>query len=130
MANAFCRRRSDVQIASMRFHALMDEEMQKRIQDDPITDPRGGRALGFWGWTDRRDAATACRLAIEKNWAGHEAFFISDDETALAIPTVEAIAAVYPGVELRKALPGFASALDNAKAKRILGWEHTADWVR
>ena len=129
MADAFCRRR-DMQIASMRFHALMDEETQENLQMKPITDPTGRQAMGYWGWTDRQDAARACRLAIEKDWAGHEAFFINGRDTILSIPTEEAIELAYPGVPMKKSLPGFASALDASKAERILGWVHETEWAR
>lgn len=83
-----------------------------------------------WGWTDLQDAARACRLAIEKDWRGHEVFFINGDETKLSIPTLEAIVRVYPGVPLRKPLDGFASVLDTSKAERIMGWVHETQWVR
>jgi len=116
MANAFCRRR-EVQIAGMRLHALMDDETQRKRPD-------------FWGWTDFQDAARACRFAIEKDWSGHEAFFINGDETTLSIPTLEAIVRVYPGVPLRRPLDGFASVLDTSKAERIMGWVHETQWVR
>ncbi|MEX0763453.1 MAG: NAD(P)-dependent oxidoreductase [Dehalococcoidia bacterium] len=129
MADAFCRRR-DMQIASMRFHALMDEETQRAQQEKPITGATGRRSMGFWGWTDRQDAARACRLAIEKDWTGHEAFFINGRDTVLSIPTEEAIEQAYPGVPLKNLLPGFASALDTSKAERILGWVHEAEWKR
>lgn len=129
MADAFCRRR-DMQIASMRFHALMDEETQRVQQAMPNDDPHGNRSRGFWGWTDRQDAAIACRLAIEKDWTGHEPFFINGDETTLNIGTQEAVDVVYPGVPIRKPLTGFTSAIDNSKAKALLGWEHKTQWVR
>lgn len=129
MADAFCRRRS-MQIASMRFHALMDEERQRALQANPITNPGGRQAMGFWGWTDRGEAARACRLAIEKDWEGHEAFFINGRDTILALPTEEAIKQVYPGSQIRKPLPGYTSALDPSKAERILGWRHEKEWRR
>ena len=80
--------------------------------------------MDFRGWTDLQDAVRACRLAIEKDWRGHEVFFINGDETTLSIPTLEAIVHVYPGVPLRKPLDGFASVLDTSKAERIMGWVH------
>ena len=84
--------------------------------------------MGFWGWVDRRDAARACRLAIETDWQGHEVFFINGAETTLTIPTEEALAAAYPGVPLRRPLPGFASPLDISKAARILDWAPEHSW--
>ena len=82
------------------------------------------------GWTDRRDAARACRLSVEKDWQGHEAFFINARDTNLSIPTEQAIELAFPGVTMKKPLPGFASALDTSKAERILGWRHEAEWAR
>ena len=74
--------------------------------------------------------AKACRLAVEKHWAGHEAFFINGRDTVLSIPTEEAIEKAYPGTPFKKPLPGFASAIDTTKAERILGWVHEKEWVR
>lgn len=131
MAAAFCRRR-EMQIASLRFHALLDSEEQREAQQRPVTDPtdQRGRAKSFWGWTDRSDAARACRLAIERDWSGHEAFFINGTETVLAIPTTQAIDIAYPGVPLRKPLEGFASAIDASKAAAVLGWVQETQWMR
>ena len=131
MAGAFCRRRQ-MQIASLRFHALLDADEQRQEQRLAISDPaeERGRSTSFWGWADRGDAARACRLALEAEWTGHEAFFINGDETVLAMETREAIERVYPGVALRAPLDGFASAIDNAKAERLLGWRHETRWVR
>lgn len=127
MADAFCRRRP-LQIASMRFHGLWDEERARRYRADPRESADDRSAMGFWGWVDRRDAARACRLAIEIGWQGHEVFFINGAETTLAIPTEEALAYAYPGVPLRRPLPGFTSPLDISKAERILGWVPEHSW--
>ena len=107
MAAAFCRRR-EMQIASLRFHALLDSEEQREAQQRPVTDAtdQRGRAKSFWGWTDRSDAAQACRLAIERDWSGHEAFFINGTETVLAIPTTQAIDVAYPGRTAAQAAGG------------------------
>ena len=131
MADAFCRRR-ELQIASLRFHALLDPDEQREAQRLAIADPTDDRVRpkSFWGWTDRGDAARACRLALEAEWTGHEAFFINADETALMIETREAIERLYPGVPLRAPLDGFASAIDNSKAERLFGWRHETQWVR
>lgn len=127
MADAFCRRRP-LQIASMRFHALWDEETTRQYRAKRWDSVEGRSAMGFWGWVDRRDAARACRLAIETDWQGHEVFFINGAETTLTIPTEEALAAAYPGVPLRRPLPGFASPLDISKAARILDWAPEHSW--
>lgn len=128
MADGFCRRR-EMQIASMRFHALMDDARQADLRTHGDTTTVDGRtAKEFWGWTDIGEAATACRLALEVDWTGHEAFFINATDTVLSVPTVDAIAAAYPGVKVRSPLPGFASAISVEKAKDLLRWDPRKTW--
>ncbi len=130
LADAFVRRRpGKVQIASMRFHGLMDRERQAALNAAP---ERGGaygeNAKNFWGWSDIAESARACTLAIEANFGGHEAFFINSEDTSADEPTEELIKKVYPEAEIRSPMPGNATAISVEKAKRILGWEPKATW--
>ena len=128
MADGFCRRR-EMQIASMRFHALLNDSRQAEIRESGDTTTVDGRtAKEFWGWTDIAEAATACRLALEMDWTGHEAFFINSTDTILTVPTKDAISTAYPGVEIRSPLPGFASAISVEKAKDVLEWKPCKTW--
>jgi UDP-glucose 4-epimerase len=131
IADGFARKRPDRsgQIASFRFHGLLDDERLKVLKASPITDPYKG-AEGFWGYVHIKDAARACRLALEADWTGHHAFFINAEDTMLNIPTEEALSTCYPGVRLKKPLEGFASPLDCSKAKRLFGWEPLYSWKR
>lgn len=130
MGEAFVRRRpGKVQIASMRFHALWDPKTAKdHIESGNRTDTGGRRAMGFWSWVGRHDAARACRLSIEKEFGGHEAFFINASDTVLDIPTMNAIGAVYPDVEIREPLPGFRSPISTKKGEELLGWIPVESW--
>ena len=74
IADGFARRRT-VQIASMRFHALIDEERLRSVGVER-SDPQR-TAADFWSYTSLRDAARSCRLAVEREWRGHETFFIN-----------------------------------------------------
>ncbi|NQW17408.1 MAG: NAD(P)-dependent oxidoreductase [Chloroflexi bacterium] len=127
MAEAFCRRRP-MQIASMRFHGLMDVAGQQKLKTSGGKTATPFEAMHFWGWVDIRDAARSCRLALEVDWTGHEAFFINGDETSLSTPTMEAIEQGYPGVKIRKPLEGTVTALDITKAENILGWKPEYHW--
>ena len=129
MADAFCRRR-ELQIASMRFHWLARTEEREESEKTPQTDPTGRDRLHFWGWTHVDHAAEACCLAIEVDWTGHEVFLINADDTQLSIPTIDAIAQVYPDVPVNKPIEGFGTAIDNSKAKEMLGWSHPTSWLR
>ena len=76
----------------------------------------------------RHDAARACRYTIEKEFGGHEAFFINARDTTLEVPTKDAIQEIHPGVELRQTLPGFSSPLSVSKAEKLLGWVPLESW--
>jgi UDP-glucose 4-epimerase len=129
MADAFCRRQPDMQIANMRFHGLWDPAMAERhMKQGNKTNTSGRNAMGFWSWVGRHDAARACRLAIEKKWPGHEAFFINAKDTTLEVPTEEAVRIEYGKVKYRRRLPDFTSPLDISKAQRLLDWEPVESW--
>ena len=128
MAESFARKRK-VQISSMRFHALWDEDMAKSyVNSEKKMDLSGHNAAGFFAWTDRRDAASACRLSIEGNWTGHEAFFINGKDTVLDIPTKDATNEIFPNVPFVKEIEEYGTLLDVDKAKQILGWEPKYSW--
>ncbi len=129
MAEAFVRRGHIHQIANMRFHALWDPATAERHLNQGDKKAVSGRnGMGFWSWVGRHDAARACRLAVEKEFHGAEAFFINSSDTVLDIPTTEAIKKEYPGVPFRKPIEGFGTALDISRAKRLLGWEPIESW--
>ncbi len=132
MADTFIRRNpGKMQIASMRFHWLgsQDEQRERKNTRTPsMTNPLRRNAMDFWGYSDIEESAAACRLALEKEWDGHEAFFINATDTFLEVPTEEAIAMAYPEAEIRSPLPGFTSAISPAKAEKFLGWKQTRSW--
>jgi|TARA_B110000495_G_scaffold96170_1_gene83195 UDP-glucose 4-epimerase len=130
MGDAFVRRRpGEVQIASMRFHGLMDRERQAALNAADVRHGAyGTNAMHFWGWTDFAEAARACVLAIEVDFGGHEAFFINSEDTSADEPTEELIKKVYPEAEIRSPMPGNTSAISVEKAKRLLGWQPKATW--
>ena len=132
MADAFVRRNpGKMQIASMRFHWLghKHEQLERKNNGGPyLTNPMRRNGMDFWGYSDIEESAAACRLALEKEWDGHEAFFINATDTFLEVPTKEAIAMAHPEAEIRSPLPGFTSAISPAKAKRVLGWEQKSSW--
>ena len=132
MADTFVRRNpGKFQIASMRFHWLgtRAEQRERRYAKTPSkTNPLRRNAMDFWGWSDIEESAIACRLALTKEWDGHEAFFINGADTMLEIPTEEAIAQAFPESEILTPLPGFTSAISNAKAANILGWTPKRTW--
>ncbi len=118
IADGFARRLAaqgrTIQIASFRLHALLDDERVARAGAER-GDPEQ-HAADFWSYTSLRECARACQQALKSSWRGHEVFMVNAADTTLSIPTEQAIAQCYPGVPMRRPLPGFASALDTRKA--------------
>ena len=126
IADGFCRKRP-MQVASLRFHALRQDDEIQKIKGSFGSDPFSGIKI-FWGYLRLKDAAMACRMALEADWNGHEIFFLNAADTTLRIPTEAAASIAYPGVPIRKPLPEFRAAIDCSKAKQFFGWEPSESW--
>jgi nucleoside-diphosphate-sugar epimerase len=127
-ADAFARRNPDVQYSSMRFNGMWDDNRFRELHRKPITDP-WTRCQGFWTYLHIKDAATACRMAIESaGWSGHEKFFLNADDTMITVPTMDAIRLVYPKVPLRREFEGFEAPISTERAWLRLGWRPKYSW--
>jgi nucleoside-diphosphate-sugar epimerase len=93
------------------------------------TSPRGPR--GLWTYIDARDAARACRLALERRVAGHAIFNAAAPTSTMPEPTEDLI---------RRTFPDFAGAIrppdglthwsgmSSAKIERALGFRAEHVW--
>lgn len=130
-AEMFCRR-DGMSIAALRFHwiATQDEQLAAVAQRRAKTD-RSDEASGLWGYTDLRDAARACRLAIEAAREGPFGFAplnIVAADTLADEPTEDLVRRWSPGTEVRHSIPGTSGAYDTSTAKRLIGWEAQHSW--
>jgi nucleoside-diphosphate-sugar epimerase len=109
----------DMQIASLRFSGIYTEEHRGLLIErskNPII--RGAGAL--WSYIDVRDAARACRLALEANFAGHQTFNLCAPDTIMDMPTAELAAKYLPQVQSLRKAEGRWSGYDTAKAEKLL----------
>ena len=109
-----------MQIASLRFSGIYTETHRQLLLDrkrNPLI--RGTGAL--WSYIDVRDAARTCRLALEADFSGHQAFNICAPETIMDTPTAELVAKYLPQVQSVRKADGRWSGYDTAKAQKILG---------
>ena len=58
----------------------------------------------MWTYIDVRDAAVACRLAVERDFSGHEPFNICAPNTIMTGPTLELAKEYFPNVKVRAPL--------------------------
>lgn len=111
--------RSAMQIASLRFSGIYTEEHRALLaerKNSPLI--RGTGAL--WSYIDVRDAARACRLALDADFAGHQPFNICAPDTILAAPTGEVAARYLPEVTAVRAGAGRWSGYATEKAEALL----------
>ena len=121
ICDAFARKK-EIQIASLRFAGIATDEQYPILLErrkDPLW--RGTGAL--WSYVDVRDAAAACRLAVERDFFGHEAFNICAPKTIMQEPTSELVERYLPQVKLIKSgLKENWCGYDAGKAESILGF--------
>jgi len=114
--------KSDVQITTLRFSGIYTEAHGPLLLErrkNPII--RGVGAL--WSYIDVRDAARACRLAVEANLTGHEAFNICARTTIMDTPTRELVQRYLPQVEkVRDGPEENWCGYDTEKTAAILGF--------
>ena len=128
VGQGFARRSSWMSIASMRFNGMWDDARFRDLSANPITDV-WERCQGFWTYVHIVDAATACVMSIESSgWTGHHRFFLNADDTMIDVPTMDAIAEVYPDVPVREPLEGFRAPLSTQNVKQLIGWSPEYSW--
>ena len=125
MARQF-HRWTGIPIVGLRFSNVMEPHDYERFPgfwDDPQL-----RRWNLWGYVDARDVAQSCRLALRGDAGGAEAFIVAAADTVMNRPSVDLMAEVYPGVEIRGELGEFETLLSIGKARRLLGYEPAWSW--
>jgi nucleoside-diphosphate-sugar epimerase len=86
------------------------------------------RKWNLWGYVDGRDVAQSCRLALEADISGAEAFIIAAADTVMNRPNRELLAEVFPDVPLRRPVGDFETLLSIDKARQLLGYAPQYSW--
>jgi nucleoside-diphosphate-sugar epimerase len=86
------------------------------------------RKWNLWGYIDERDAATACRLALEADISGSASFIIAAADTVMTRPSAELMREVFPGVSLTKDVQGTGTLLSIERAGQALGFAPQHSW--
>jgi nucleoside-diphosphate-sugar epimerase len=88
----------------------------------------GVRRWNLWGYIDERDAAMACRLALEAPAKGAASYIIAAADTVMDRPSAELLAEVYPGVTLTRDVGEFGTLLAIDRARAALGFTPQHSW--
>jgi nucleoside-diphosphate-sugar epimerase len=117
----------DMTVSSLRFPGVIFDLAYESFRER-WRNPRS-RASGFWTYIDARDAATACRLALEAKFKGHQVFIASARNSCMIQPTRELIRKYLPkGAKIKKASGDHWSCADSSKARRMLGFKPRHVW--
>ncbi len=127
-ADAFARVH-DLAIYSLRFPGVNFEPdfdgFAERFQDPGV---KLGRV---WSYIDARDAAAACRLALEAPARGHTVLIAAAPTSTVADPTDELLRRFFPGVKkARSELQGNWSGVDSMRAREVLGFQAQHVWEK
>jgi nucleoside-diphosphate-sugar epimerase len=126
MAAQLCRWDPTLTMVGLRFSNVMYPEDYADFPSydaDPML-----RKWNLWGYIDARDGAQACRLALELEATGCEVFVIANADTVMSTPSVDLLARVFPGVEVRGEVSGTQTLLSIEKARRVLGYQPRHSW--
>ncbi|MEJ7651958.1 MAG: NAD(P)-dependent oxidoreductase [Chloroflexia bacterium] len=120
-------RRTGMTVLAYRFHWVARPEEAGSAAARLVSDPAEMKH-NLWGYVDVRDAARACRLGIESDVQGFEAFNIIAADTLASEPTADLIKRLCPQTKLRAEIEGCASAFSTEKAARLLGYVPQHTW--
>jgi nucleoside-diphosphate-sugar epimerase len=117
---------SGIPFVALRFSNIFEPPEYERIAtfwDDPLL-----RKWNLWGYIDVRDAATACRLALDAPVAGAESFIIAAEDTVMNRPSAALVHEVFPTVSLTREVGEFETLLSIDRARLKLKFEPRHSW--
>lgn len=117
---------SGIPFVGLRFSNIFTDVERARI--DSFKDDPASRIWNVWGWIDVRDAAAACRNALEADTTGSVNLIIANDDTIVSDPTPDLVARFFPDVELRRPVEGHETLLSNRLAKQLIGFAPRHGW--
>lgn len=119
-------RQAGMTIVGLRFSVVMDDAdyaALPRYWEDP-----GQGRWNLWSYTDIRDVATSCRLALEADLGGAESLLISAPDTLMDRPTSELASEFLAGITVERPLGPHESLQHCGRAARLIGYRPSHAW--
>ena len=85
-------------------------------------------ALDLWAYIDARDAASAFGQAVQWDGKGHLRVYATARDSYSEDRSADLVAKAFPHAEIRRALNGYESVIDNALARMSLGFVAQHSW--
>ncbi|MBP1993617.1 NAD-dependent epimerase/dehydratase family protein [Paenibacillus eucommiae] len=128
LTGAMFNRRSGMQVVCFRLSTICVAASYQELVREGERDPGFWKRI-LWSYIDVRDAAAACRLAIEAEGLGAVELNMAADNTFMSIPTSELMQTYFPEItDIRQVYEGNEAFYSNKKAKQLLGWQPVHDW--
>ena len=121
-----CTGYSDLTVVSLRFSGV-NFDLTYGTLPKRWADPRL-RMGTFWSYVDARDAAVACRQAVEAPLSGHQVFNIAAATSRYPEPTAELVRKYSPGTRIKEGYSGCWGGLDVTGAAENLGFKAAHVW--
>jgi nucleoside-diphosphate-sugar epimerase len=102
---------------------MMDAEIERNAQDP------GVHKRLLWTRCDTRDAARACRLAVEAKTVPPGPYNITGRRILLNTDSATLVARHYPTTEIRDGLEGMRSPVSCARAEQAFGYRPRYNWA-
>ena len=125
MAQQF-HRWTGIPFVGLRFSNIMEPHDYERFPS--FWDDAHLRKWNLWGYVDAEDVAQSCRLGLQADVNGAEAFIIAAADTVMNRPSADLLAEVFPDVPLRDGAGEFETLLSINKARGMLGYEPGHSW--
>jgi nucleoside-diphosphate-sugar epimerase len=86
------------------------------------------RKWNLWGYIDERDAAAACRLALDAPVEGSQSFIIAAADTVMTRPSADLMGEVFPAVPFTSEVSQTDTLLSIGRARQALGFTPKHSW--
>jgi nucleoside-diphosphate-sugar epimerase len=117
---------SGVPHVALRFSNIMEVEDYQRFPS--FWGDAQLRRFNLWGYIDVRDAAAACRLAVEAPVEGSVSAIIAAADTVMNRPSLDLLREVFPEVPVIREVAEFETLLAIRRAADLLGFQPAHSW--
>ncbi len=115
---------SGIPFVALRFSNIMGPDDYRRFPGF-----QGDAALRQWNlWGYVRDAAAACRLALDAPLVGAQSFIIAAADTVMDRPSADLLREVFPAVPVRGEFGEHDTLLAIDRARQVLGFAPRHSW--